>query len=1175
MAEDIMTLGFGFTTSDASGEIVKLVEAFTTLEAKSGSAKKAIQQMFGASFAQSVNFARKEIGKLNAGLIQTHTLSLKALSALKPLQTQMAKSTNINVPPVHQTIINSWQQYNTQVSIAQANTQNIAVAVKNIKAAPVQELADANKKAADNAFELSAALKKAFEASTVFAMLKKATQNAVAFGVELAQISSIARNYDMSKIKNGLLELSSSYGGAIQNAEALYYAYSSGVSGSENDLLAFTGEMSKLSVLIRSGVTPTVNAATSAMNAYNISAARAGEITDLFYTIVEKGKASGSELANSFGQVSPTAKTLGLTLNELGAAITSLSKVQPTRVAITGLNNMLSKILKPTKESRLAFQRMGVDVSYSAIQTKGFTGVMNELREALQGNTQEIKNMFPDIRGQRAAMYLLGAGWRDFSDMLLAFEHKSGNANAAMGKLNKNLDYQLSILPNTISKIKIAIGDTVKYILTLGGLLTPVIAAFNNMGRVGQTIVGSIAAIAGVLILLKTVTAAYHGMKLLEIKYNTVLTAQRTTEIAQRTANTGAIAAETSALLANSAARTANAASGAAGTVASMASGGFKAGFDSVFSVSLKSFTRFFAGLMHPIKTLQVLLRAAKIGGKLSKIGALFMKIGVIVGKVAGFFKAAFAVIAGAFSFANVVIAGTVMAIIGIVDILQSLFRTGDWFEGSMILRPIANFLTGYYKEVERAKNLDKNMRAFRNSMKLEKELNMVGENIRKSLIGIFSKNTKDLFAEPSAQSKLMKGFKDVSGSIVSYKGFEDENKEKLEQAKKEAIQAAQAVRIAIETNQSQEKIDKAIKESNEKHENVLKIQDEMNNRQNVIANQYQMLCETVKGQIDAQKSMFKIFDDYRYSIADDAQKKVMQETKYATELNKFQTSLRNQNFSVAEKALKNMMEAHDSLVKMAEADINKYKQLSDTTENDMFNFMLEAYTKASDKINALRSRAGQMYMDSGVSWNGGQVQLPTNANVDLTASYQKVKSAIDLNIRALKLEISEKQKLAQAEMRAVQNTMQLISSMDKFSTTAVDAVNALSTDAVKLQYRSFDRMPTFAPQQQQQQVGLAGLQNELQAAYQKAADVASAFNTEAENRRLAAENEKSQREAEMLAFAQRFEQNTTDLVKQFEPIQDALKKLVSQMHSLNPEAVEKRLETIQNSLKNFGAVTF
>lgn len=59
--------------------------------------------------------------------------------------------------------------------------------------------------------------------------------------------------------------------------------------------------------------------------------------------------------------------------------------------------------------------------------------------------------------------------------------------------------------------------------------------------------------------------------------------------------------------------------------------------------------------------------------------------------------------------------------------------------------------------------------------------------------------------------------------------------------------------------------------------------------------------------------------------------------------------------------------------------------------------------------------------------------------------------------------------RLADAEQRANQKTLQLIQSMDKFKSSAQAAIDANSTDALKLRYRQFQPLPTYTPVTNQQ----------------------------------------------------------------------------------------------------------
>lgn len=309
----------------------------------------------------------------------------------------------------------------------------------------------------------------------------KAINSSLDFAKQLAYIKSIAMELSVVKIGTGLMNFSSMLGNISENANALYYAYSSGIRGTEEDFLKFTEIASKTAQVNRASLIPMIDAMTAAMNAYKMNVTEAVEVADNFFAIVKYGKASGEQLANAYGQVSPTAKTLGLTLNELGASIASLTKIQPTRVAITGLNNMLSKIMKPTKESQLAMKKLGVDISYTAVQERGFINVMRELHTALNGNRELIKNIFPDIRGQRAAMHLLGAGWADWNTQLDNFANKKGSMEEAFAVLERDPAVQLGKIPETLKRITAEAGIMATDILTLGGSLTPLVRGFNSM----------------------------------------------------------------------------------------------------------------------------------------------------------------------------------------------------------------------------------------------------------------------------------------------------------------------------------------------------------------------------------------------------------------------------------------------------------------------------------------------------------------------------------------------------------------------------------------------------------------------------------------------------------------------------------------------------------------------
>lgn len=330
--------------------------------------------------------------------------------------------------------------------------------------------------------------------STVIRFFRDATRKANAFGLELRKIQSIAEEYDYSKLSRGLMEIDSRLGNAIANASTLYWAYSSGVRGTEQELVKFTETMAKTALTIQANVTPTMGAATSLMNAYGLAARDATEVADLMFMIVKEGKAYGEALASSFGHVVATAASMGVTLNELGAATAVLTRTIRTSRALTYLNNILGKMINPAENVRQAAERLGVDFSITAVKAKGFTQVMRELHAATGGNAEAIAQLFPDLRGQRAAITLLSTQFGEFENQLENFRGKAGSMQKAYEAIADTPEMQLRSMRNTLYKIAIEAGKTANEFWTLGGAVEPVIEAFNSMSAEGKSFAGRMAA---------------------------------------------------------------------------------------------------------------------------------------------------------------------------------------------------------------------------------------------------------------------------------------------------------------------------------------------------------------------------------------------------------------------------------------------------------------------------------------------------------------------------------------------------------------------------------------------------------------------------------------------------------------------------------------------------------
>lgn len=523
---------------------------FTVITQAIGQAKTQAARFNGevSKIAVSLNKTGTSIGKITAQMRQL--AESVSRTALRTAATGSAMEKMASVNPVNPAAIASVDQLKMKLqeaSLAARSFRTIGKIGGSVSVGGLRDMTGGFNQANFAARNLRDTLISMATGGGIAYYFADVTRAAVKFGEELSYIQSLTLDFSKQDMRAGILNMGSMLGDATKNAEAAYYAYSSGVRGGEKGIINFTGNMAKLAKIIRADVIPTVNSVTTIMNAYNLTAADSAELTDLFYGIIKQGKANGPQLASGLGQVASTAATADLSLNELGAAVASLTKVNSTRNAITYLNNMLSKMIKPTKEARLAAANLGIELGLDAVRAKGFTGMMQEIQEKTQGSQQALLALFPDLRGQRAALQLLNRGWDDFNKQLGFFANKAGIADEAFQNLEEDLNQQLGALPVTFNKIKIAAGDTITNILTLGGTLAPLIRDFNNMDESGQKLAGGIALVVGGLVTMKIAGLTLNTVKAMEIRNNAIILEQQKQERRNRAALTMAVAREAAA----------------------------------------------------------------------------------------------------------------------------------------------------------------------------------------------------------------------------------------------------------------------------------------------------------------------------------------------------------------------------------------------------------------------------------------------------------------------------------------------------------------------------------------------------------------------------------------------------------------------------------------------------
>jgi len=202
------------------------------------------------------------------------------------------------------------------------------------------------------------------------------------------------------------------------------------------------------------------DAATSVMNTYGKSADEARGLIDGFIQTQNDGKIILDQYASQIGRLAPMGAAAGVGIQELNAAISAITATGlPVEQTFTGLKMVLQGIVRPTTEAAAIAKKLGIDFDATALKSKGFAGVLQDMIEKTGGNKEAMGRMFGSVEALNAFLPLVNDNLAKFNKNLDNQKNASGAASEAakimsgtvgqalgrvadgMGNIIRNLDY--------------------------------------------------------------------------------------------------------------------------------------------------------------------------------------------------------------------------------------------------------------------------------------------------------------------------------------------------------------------------------------------------------------------------------------------------------------------------------------------------------------------------------------------------------------------------------------------------------------------------------------------------------------------------------------------------------------------------------------------------------------
>lgn len=346
--------------------------------------------------------------------------------------------------------------------------------------------------------------------SSIVAGLQQSIQIAQQLQISIAQVQTISESgFDVSKWTKGIMEVSNATGLLADDvAKGTYNTLSNQIADGA-EALEFLTKAGNLAVATNSTLDESVNALSSAINSYGLSAKDTTHISDVFFKMIDLGRITMKDFANDIGRLYPGAQQLGVRLEEVSAVLSTLTRAGvPYNQAATSLFNIFSRLIKPAGEMKEFLRGIGVESGQAAIQTYGFAQVLAKVAQFAQGRPEILGQLFPDIRGLRGVLRLSGEGLKEFQNDLKAMDNAAGTTADALEKFATNTG---KIFQIEMNKIKNYYTETfgIKFIelaVKAGGVfggLSEAMKLFTNqvlylgsaavLGALGRFVIGTIA----------------------------------------------------------------------------------------------------------------------------------------------------------------------------------------------------------------------------------------------------------------------------------------------------------------------------------------------------------------------------------------------------------------------------------------------------------------------------------------------------------------------------------------------------------------------------------------------------------------------------------------------------------------------------------------------------------
>jgi len=323
--------------------------------------------------------------------------------------------------------------------------------------------------------------------------LRSATTDASNFRNALGEMATIAEGgaAQVAGMKDEILDLAIAFGvNEVEVAGAGYETFSR-VTKDSAEALEFMEAALTLSTAGLGNAREVTILLAGAMEQFGDQVESVGDLADLFFKTVDQGGLTLSELASSLSGVAPVAASLGVGLDEVAAALATLTAGgTPLAQAVTQLRGLFNALgVQSSNVAAIFKDQLGVEFTEQTLATEGLAFVLKGLSEATNGSFNQLQKLLVQSEAVQGVLGLTKNAAQRLEETLVNIGDRGGVAAvAALLRLQdpaKRVELAFNAIRITFSQ---AFGDTVLLRLNTffneGKRLETVLFAVETAGKV-------------------------------------------------------------------------------------------------------------------------------------------------------------------------------------------------------------------------------------------------------------------------------------------------------------------------------------------------------------------------------------------------------------------------------------------------------------------------------------------------------------------------------------------------------------------------------------------------------------------------------------------------------------------------------------------------------------------